>query len=256
MEGAICFSWSQHPKNATFNVIGTERSLRHMVYAVSDEGWLSGLLHMEDYTTTFFIIAILFAIHKGNAIDHNVDWEPMQVTANTDFSNNWTGTSKFFVGDELDFRLNNDRDYIAQVSESAYLSCSADCPIAIYSDKTVIKLNRTGNWYFIHGSPRDCKFGQKLLIRVILNVRAYNSSRAEIGYREGNMVKIATGGGGGGRGGGRGRGRNFPKGPVDRSHRRNGCSTPSSSSHFSNFIFVVVLCSVFLICPLFSESLL
>eukprot|EP01018_Ginkgo_biloba_P036560 Gb_00321 [translate_table: standard] len=173
---------------------------------VRGQGWLiSGFFHMEGYSITFFISAILFAIHKGNAINHNVDWA--QVTANTDFSNNWTATSKFFVGDELVFRLNNDRDYIAQVSESAYLSCSADRPIAIYSDKTVIKLNRTGNWYFIHGSPRHCKFGEKLLIRVVLNVRAY--TRAEIGYCEGKMVKIARGGGG--RGGGRVRGRNLPK---------------------------------------------
>eukprot|EP01018_Ginkgo_biloba_P036564 Gb_19234 [translate_table: standard] len=153
-------------------------------------GWLSGFLHMESYPIAFFIIVILFAIHKANAIDHNVDWA--QVTANTDFSNNWTATSKFFVGDEL---------------ESDYLSCSAETPSSIFSDKTVMKMNRTGKWYFIHGYPRHCKFGQKLLIRVVLNVRAYNSSRAEIGYREGNMVKI-TGGGGGGRG----RGRNLPKG--------------------------------------------
>lgn len=59
-------------------------------------------------------------------------------------------------------------DSVLQVEKWGYYHCNASKAIIAYNnEKSVMKLDRSGPFYFISGSPDHCNNGQRLLVEVM-----------------------------------------------------------------------------------------
>lgn len=59
-------------------------------------------------------------------------------------------------------------DPVLEVAPANYLNCNTTSPIAKFENgETVYKLNHSGFFYFISGQKNNCKFGQRIIIRVM-----------------------------------------------------------------------------------------
>ncbi|XP_010254008.1 PREDICTED: mavicyanin [Nelumbo nucifera] len=78
----------------------------------------------------------------------------------------WAANNRFRVGDSLYFEY--EEDSVLVVNKWGYYHCNTSKPIVAYNNgKTVIKLDRTGPFYFISGAPDHCKDGQRVVVNVL-----------------------------------------------------------------------------------------
>lgn len=55
-----------------------------------------------------------------------------------------------------------------QVTRKDYLSCNTSSPVAAHNDgRTVVKLRRSGPYYFISGAEGACEKGERLIVVVM-----------------------------------------------------------------------------------------
>lgn len=71
------------------------------------------------------------------------------------------------------FVYNTEYHNVMQVTHKDFRSCNATSPIVTYtSGSDSITVKRPGDFFFICGSPGHCQAGQKVDIRVTLNLHA------------------------------------------------------------------------------------
>ncbi|XP_008794359.1 early nodulin-like protein 3 [Phoenix dactylifera] len=82
--------------------------------------------------------------------------------------NQWAEANRFLVGDSLVWKYDGKKDSVLEVTREGYLSCTTSSPIAEHKDgSTVVKLPRSGPYYFISGAEGACEKGEKLIVVVI-----------------------------------------------------------------------------------------
>ncbi|WOG98634.1 hypothetical protein DCAR_0417978 [Daucus carota subsp. sativus] len=85
--------------------------------------------------------------------------------------NQWANMMRFQVNDTLTFKYKKETDSVVVVTKDDYEKCNAEKPIQkMDGGDSVVKLDRSGPFYFITGNKSNCQKGQKLLI-VVLAVR-------------------------------------------------------------------------------------
>lgn len=66
------------------------------------------------------------------------------------------------------WRYVSKKDSILQVTRKDYLSCNTSSPVAAHDDgETVVRLHRSGPYYFIGGADGACEKGEKLIVVVM-----------------------------------------------------------------------------------------
>ncbi|XP_021276700.1 umecyanin-like [Herrania umbratica] len=89
------------------------------------------------------------------------------VPSNTDFYDNWTDNINFVVGDTLVFNFTTGQHDVAGVTETAYDACTTTNPnFTETTGPARIRLNTTGDHYFICTIANHCSRGQKLKVEV------------------------------------------------------------------------------------------
>ncbi|KAJ0965838.1 hypothetical protein J5N97_026976 [Dioscorea zingiberensis] len=82
--------------------------------------------------------------------------------------NRWAEASRFQVGDSLVWKFDGKKDSVLRVSREDYLACRTSAPIEEHKDgNTVVKLDKSGAFYFISGSSEACEKGEKLIVVVM-----------------------------------------------------------------------------------------
>ncbi|PRQ46342.1 putative cupredoxin [Rosa chinensis] len=83
----------------------------------------------------------------------------------------WAYGKTFYVGDTLEFNFTTGDQDVAMVTKQAYESCNFNkSQITILTTgPAYIKLNLTGEYYFIGTMDKHCELGQKLAINVTTN---------------------------------------------------------------------------------------
>lgn len=70
----------------------------------------------------------------------------------------------FFI--YTDFKYKGDS--VLEVTPANYLNCNTTSPISKFENgETVYKFSHSGFFYFISGQKNNCKFGQRIIIRVM-----------------------------------------------------------------------------------------
>ncbi|CAL9117091.1 unnamed protein product [Musa acuminata var. zebrina] len=83
----------------------------------------------------------------------------------------WAGRNRFLVNDKLVFRYRKDADSVLVVTKQDYDACNGGNPIQkLEGGDSEFKLDRSGPFFFISGTPGNCQKGQKLQV-VVLAVR-------------------------------------------------------------------------------------
>ncbi|KAI5593952.1 hypothetical protein BDE02_03G044200 [Populus trichocarpa] len=78
----------------------------------------------------------------------------------------WATRNRFQVGDSLSFDYNNDS--VIEVNKWGYYHCDASKHIVAFNNgNRVFKLDKSGLFYYISGTPSHCKNGQRLLVEVM-----------------------------------------------------------------------------------------
>ncbi|KAI5066151.1 hypothetical protein GOP47_0018775 [Adiantum capillus-veneris] len=79
----------------------------------------------------------------------------------------WADSQTFVVGDTLYFNYSREYHNVMVVTKSDYQACEASSPISTYDDgATIVKLDRSGTFYFLCGIPSHCTDGQKVEVKV------------------------------------------------------------------------------------------
>ncbi|KAG7606478.1 Phytocyanin domain [Arabidopsis thaliana x Arabidopsis arenosa] len=82
--------------------------------------------------------------------------------------NQWSGRTRFKIGDSLLWKYNAENDSVLQVRQKDYERCDRSEPIRGYKDgHTNIELKRSGPFYFISGEEGHCQRGEKLRVVVL-----------------------------------------------------------------------------------------
>uniref|UniRef100_A0A7N0TY27 Phytocyanin domain-containing protein n=1 Tax=Kalanchoe fedtschenkoi TaxID=63787 RepID=A0A7N0TY27_KALFE len=112
----------------------------------------------------------LFALHceaKDFIVGGSMSWE-VPPSDNRQLYNQWAEKNRFMIGDSLVFTYDAGKDSVLQVDKDAYDNCKTDSHIQSYKDgHTVVKLNRSGPFYFISGNEENCKKNEKLVVVVL-----------------------------------------------------------------------------------------
>ncbi|KAH7278033.1 hypothetical protein KP509_38G020600 [Ceratopteris richardii] len=94
----------------------------------------------------------------------------------------WASNTPFKVGDTLEFNYVYKAHSVLMVIRSDFRYCNKSNPIMSYdhmSGKTMVKLTKPGNYYFIDGVGDHCELGQKFQARVAGEVLAESAPAAE-----------------------------------------------------------------------------
>ncbi|EOA14926.1 hypothetical protein CARUB_v10028269mg [Capsella rubella] len=103
-------------------------------------------------------------------------WKVSETTEET--LNQWSGRTRFKIGDTLLWKYNAENDSVLQVKEKDYEKCDRSEPMRGYKDgHTKIELKRSGPFYFISGEEGHCQRGEKL--RVVVLSPNHNRSVAD-----------------------------------------------------------------------------
>ncbi|MCO5597172.1 hypothetical protein L7F22_051248 [Adiantum nelumboides] len=81
----------------------------------------------------------------------------------------WASSTAFQVGDSLEFNYVYKAHTVLEVIRSDFRYCNKSNPIASFDDmsgKTIVVLNKPGNYYFIDGVGSHCEEGQKFQAKV------------------------------------------------------------------------------------------
>ncbi|GMY34340.1 early nodulin-like protein 1 [Fagus crenata] len=94
--------------------------------------------------------------------------------------NMWAAAYRFHMGDSLSFEYKNDS--VLVVDKWDYYHCNTSKPITAFNNgMSVIKLDRSGPFYFISGNIDHCKNGQRLLVEV-MSVHPVSASPPSIAF--------------------------------------------------------------------------
>ncbi|GMH05826.1 hypothetical protein Nepgr_007666 [Nepenthes gracilis] len=111
--------------------------------------------------------------------------------------NEWAEQKRFHIGDSVYFKYQ--KDSVLEVTRDDYENCIKSNPIARFEDgNTLVKLDRSGFFYFISGEPGHCESGQKIIIRVMVQSGVPWTSIASAPSPHGFSGGDSSGGGGGG----------------------------------------------------------
>ncbi|KAK2632629.1 hypothetical protein EUGRSUZ_L01304 [Eucalyptus grandis] len=79
----------------------------------------------------------------------------------------WAGNQTFVVGDTLVFTFTTGAHDVAEVTKAAYDGCSSTSPISLQTTGPAsIRLNQSGEHFYICTIGSHCSLGQKLAINV------------------------------------------------------------------------------------------
>ncbi|XP_020079932.1 mavicyanin-like isoform X1 [Ananas comosus] len=83
-----------------------------------------------------------------------------------DMYNDWASKNRFQVDDTIHFKYK--KDSVMVVREEDYKKCRSTHPIFFSNNgATLVKLDRSGLFYFISGVAGHCERGQKMIIKVM-----------------------------------------------------------------------------------------
>ncbi|XP_057953941.1 early nodulin-like protein 3 [Malania oleifera] len=86
--------------------------------------------------------------------------------------NHWAERMRFQVNDSLIFKYKKGSDSVLIVTQEDYNNCNTTKPIKALKDGTsVVKLNRSGPFFFISGNACGCDRGHEKLVVVVMAVR-------------------------------------------------------------------------------------
>lgn len=131
---------------------------------------------------TLGLINIMMLLQNANCYEFKVggsgDWSvPLDPNANN--YNQWAERSRFQIGDTLSFNYSADKDSVLIVNKADFDNCNTASPIEKYSDgHSVVKLSRSGPYYFISGVHDNCVKNQKLHVVVMAERRNNNKTGA------------------------------------------------------------------------------
>ncbi|KAK1416860.1 hypothetical protein QVD17_25977 [Tagetes erecta] len=119
--------------------------------------------------TFFFFFAISVVVSSVSATEFQVGgvvgWRIPAVNE-SQLYNVWASRRRFFIGDSLRFRYNNDS--VVVVEKWGFYHCNSSKPIASFNDgDTVINLDNAGTMYFISGDADRCKQGVNMMLEVM-----------------------------------------------------------------------------------------
>ncbi|WRX31844.1 Phytocyanin domain - like 10 [Theobroma cacao] len=133
------------------NTSNTERKMARQISIAALFVVLAAVVLQSTYAATYTV---------GNS----TGW---RIPPNTDFYDNWTDDTNFVVGDILVFDFTTGQHDVARMTETAYDACTTTN--AIFTETTGparIRLNTTGEHYFICTFSNHCASGQKLKVEV------------------------------------------------------------------------------------------
>uniref|UniRef100_G3MT85 Phytocyanin domain-containing protein n=1 Tax=Amblyomma maculatum TaxID=34609 RepID=G3MT85_AMBMU len=105
--------------------------------------------------------------------DHG--WKIPSSKSGPQMYNQWASKNRFQVGDVVRFKY--DKDSVMEVTEKEYESCKSVHPIYFSNNgNTELKLDHSGDFYFISGISGHCERGQKMIIKVMSHSDAPGTS--------------------------------------------------------------------------------
>ncbi|KAK9102022.1 hypothetical protein Sjap_019276 [Stephania japonica] len=116
----------------------------------------------------FVIVFVSAFVYEATAADNYtvLDGRGWTITSQDDYRN-WAANKDFEVGDVLIFNFPTQQHDVAEVTKEAFDSCSVNNTISLHLNGPArIRLNTTGNHYFICTFNGHCSAGQKLAISV------------------------------------------------------------------------------------------
>ncbi|KAK9141728.1 hypothetical protein Syun_011128 [Stephania yunnanensis] len=128
---------------------------------------------------SFAIVLVSAFIHGATAADNYtvLDGQGWRVTSQ-DAYRNWAANKDFEVGDVLIFNFITNQHDVAEVTKEAFDSCNGNNTISLeFNGPARIRLNTSGDHYFICTFTGHCNAGQKLAIRVRSDDDAVSPSR-------------------------------------------------------------------------------
>ncbi|XP_062150966.1 early nodulin-like protein 3 [Alnus glutinosa] len=85
--------------------------------------------------------------------------------------NHWAERNRFRVNDTLSFKYKKGSDSVLVVTKEHYYACNTTSPMQTLADgHSIFTFGRSGPFFFISGSGKNCQKGQKLIV-VVLAVR-------------------------------------------------------------------------------------
>ncbi|KAG5578851.1 hypothetical protein H5410_049478 [Solanum commersonii] len=114
---------------------------------------------------TFMFVSNIFVSSFQFRVGGEIGWiKPIGNESET--YNEWAARNRFHIGDTLYFKYKGDS--ILEVTPANYLNCNTTSPISKFENgETIYKISHPGFFYFISGQQNNCKFGQRIIIRVM-----------------------------------------------------------------------------------------
>ncbi|KAK4723341.1 hypothetical protein R3W88_026120 [Solanum pinnatisectum] len=114
---------------------------------------------------TFMFVSNIFVSSFQFRVGGEIGWiKPIGNESET--YNEWAARNRFHIGDTLYFKYKGDS--VLEVTPASYLNCNTTSPISKFENgETVYKISQPGFFYFISGQKNNCKFGQRIIIRVM-----------------------------------------------------------------------------------------
>ncbi|XP_058114054.1 early nodulin-like protein 15 [Magnolia sinica] len=124
-------------------------------------------------SSLIFISFLLFSLSEAKDFLVGGKTNAWQIPSSpSDSLNQWAEANRFQIGDSLVWKFDGEKDSVLQVTREGYQSCNVSNPIAAHKGgNVVVKLDRSGPFYFISGAGGHCENGQKLIVVVISEVR-------------------------------------------------------------------------------------
>ncbi|XP_062023945.1 early nodulin-like protein 7 [Rosa rugosa] len=120
---------------------------------------------MGSVLTVFLALVVVNSSATEFQVGDEFGWQ-QPGSNNSAVYSNWASNNRFHVGDSLFFKYKNDS--VLEVDKWGYYHCNTSHPIIAFDNgKSIMKLDRSGPFYFISGVPDHCKNGQLLLVEVM-----------------------------------------------------------------------------------------
>ncbi|KAK9923436.1 hypothetical protein M0R45_031855 [Rubus argutus] len=124
---------------------------------------------MASFTGSFLTVFLAVVVANSSATEFQVGYDfgwQQPASNNTALYSQWASNNRFHVGDSLYFNYKNDS--VLEVDKWGYYHCNITNPIIAFDNgKSIMKLDRSGPFYFISGVPDHCKNGQRLWVQVM-----------------------------------------------------------------------------------------
>nr|GMD92479.1 early nodulin-like protein 2 [Ipomoea batatas] len=124
-------------------------------------------------TVVVFFASLFFPSY--DALEFDVGGNDGWVLNPSESYNHWAARMRFQVNDTLLFRYEKGRESVLEVDEEDYEKCNVENPMKKMDDGySVLKLDRSGPFYFISGIQQNCENGQKIVV-VVLAPKHHNA---------------------------------------------------------------------------------